>query len=62
MGLRTENPILIDDEQDRRTLLLQPHQSPRNYPIPLCWWEVAYSKQELKTFPYVFTEICLNIV
>ena len=62
MGSLTENPILIDEEEDKENCLPLPEQLQclRDQTNPLCWWKVAHSEQELKMFPIMFIEICLN--
>ena len=44
----------------KNTLLHQQHQSRSDQHVPLCWWDVDFLEQELRTFPIMSTQICLN--
>ena len=59
MGDRSvENPIVLDEEEDKEMLLLQQHPSLSDPPnIPGCR-EVELLEQEWKMYPIMFLEIC----
>ena len=46
IGGSAQNPILLDEEEDKETLLLQQHQSLRRQHNPLHCWEVGNLEQE----------------
>ena len=53
-----ENPIVLDEEEDKKLLLLQQHPSlsdPRN--LPGCR-EVALLEHEWKMYPIMFLKVC----
>ena len=59
--LKTENPFLIDEEQDMETSPPLPTTPVwRDQPIPLCWWKVVPLEQELRMFPIMLIEKCFN--
>ena len=59
MGSSAGNPILLDKEEDRKTLLQQ-HQSLRDQHGSLHCWEVVYLEQEKKKFLIIFIGKCFN--
>ena len=61
MGSKAESPIVIDEEPHKANSPLFEHlQSPRDKPNHMCSWEVAPLEQNLRMFPILFKESCLN--